>query len=123
MDLMNEVPEFYRPPGSFKDPKERADRSTGQMDGDKVGQHDVWHGPRRGTQSYYGSHFNKPRTFNRNGRKLKGLPFYEGGEGVDHLAGLRKANSNRATTPQFESRYRYEYGRKSKIPKKYRHAY
>lgn len=29
-----------------------------------------------------------------------GLPFYEGGDGIDHLAGLRKALANRARPPQ-----------------------
>jgi hypothetical protein len=33
-------------------------------------------------------------------RRSPGLPFYEGGTGIDHLAGLRKALSNRARPPQ-----------------------
>ena len=33
-------------------------------------------------------------------RTTPGLPFYEGGDGIDHLAGLRKALSNRARPPQ-----------------------
>lgn len=33
-------------------------------------------------------------------RKTPGLPFYEGGTGIDHLAGLRTALRNRARPPQ-----------------------
>ncbi len=33
-------------------------------------------------------------------KNTTGLPFYEGGDGVDHLAGLRKALANRARPPQ-----------------------
>lgn len=33
-------------------------------------------------------------------RRTPGLPFYEGGDGVDHLAGLRKALANRTQPPQ-----------------------
>jgi very-short-patch-repair endonuclease len=33
-------------------------------------------------------------------RNTAGEPYYEGGDGVDHLAGLRKALSNRARPPQ-----------------------
>lgn len=123
-ELMDSVPEFYRPPsgkGGW------APRSEGQTDGDSVGQHDVWHGAHRGTQSYYGSHHNRVRTFagpttkaRRKARRTYGnLPFFEGGTGIDHLAGLRTANANRASTPQFESKYRR--GRIAKITRKYRH--
>ena len=35
-------------------------------------------------------------------RKNFGLPFYEGGDGIDHLAGLRTALRNRGRPPQFE---------------------
>lgn len=43
-------------------------------------------------------------------RKTPGLPFYEGGDGVDHLAGLRKALANRGRPPQYEA-LRYRTGR------------
>jgi len=33
-------------------------------------------------------------------RRTKGYTFYEGGDGIDHLAGLRKALSGRARPPQ-----------------------
>lgn len=33
-------------------------------------------------------------------RRAPGLPFYEGGDGIDHLAGLRKALRGRARPPQ-----------------------
>jgi G:T-mismatch repair DNA endonuclease (very short patch repair protein) len=33
-------------------------------------------------------------------RRTKGLPFFEGGDGVDHLKGLRAALSGRARPPQ-----------------------
>lgn len=33
-------------------------------------------------------------------RKTPGLPFYEGGTGIDHLAGLRQALRNRGRPPQ-----------------------
>lgn len=33
-------------------------------------------------------------------RTTEGLPFYEGGTGIDHLAGLRQALRNRARPPQ-----------------------
>ena len=35
-----------------------------------------------------------------------GNPFYEGGDGIDHLAGLRKALSNRTRPPQYAIRVR-----------------
>lgn len=38
--------------------------------------------------------------------KTPGYNFYEGGVGIDHLAGLRKALSNRARPPVFVSRVR-----------------
>jgi len=33
-------------------------------------------------------------------RRSSGLSFYEGGDGIDHLKGLRQANRNRARPPQ-----------------------
>lgn len=36
-----------------------------------------------------------------------GLPFYEGGDGIDHLAGLRKALSHRRKPVQLSTRVRY----------------
>jgi hypothetical protein len=51
--------------------------------------------------------FYRPKKKDQKGyRRTNGIPFYEGGMGVDHLAGLRKANQNRAQTPQYMSRYR-----------------
>jgi hypothetical protein len=42
-------------------------------------------------------------------RRSDGLPFYEGGDGIDHLAGLRKALSNRGRPPQnYVKRYTYK---------------
>lgn len=42
----------------------------------------------------------------RTARKTSGLPFYEGGTGVDHLKGLRAALRGRARPPQnFAKRY------------------
>lgn len=44
-----------------------------------------------------------------------GIPFYEGGTGIDHLAGLRKALSNRARPPQgIAKRYRSRSKRRPK---------
>jgi hypothetical protein len=49
------------------------------------------------------------------GPKTKGLPFLEGGDGIDHLAGLRKALSNRAGPKTIgDLRRRYNYIRKPK---------
>jgi len=48
----------------------------------------------------------RPQTLN--------LPFYSGGLEVDHLAGLRKALSGRARTPQYTSRYRRSNERRPK---------
>lgn len=42
-----------------------------------------------------------------------GLPFYEGGDGIDHLAGLRSALRGRGRPPQLEGQ-RYRRGRKQK---------
>lgn len=36
----------------------------------------------------------------QHGRTNHGLPFFEGGDGIDHLAGLRKALAGRARPPQ-----------------------
>lgn len=47
-------------------------------------------------------------------KKNYGLPFWEGGMGVDHLAGLRTANRNRAGTPQYSSKWRYPHTRRAK---------
>lgn len=49
-----------------------------------------------------------------NADRTPGLPFYTGGLEVDHLAGLRKALSNRARTPQFEYRFRLPGTRRPK---------
>ena len=51
---------------------------------------------------------------NQGGTKTPGLPYFEGGFGVDHLAGLRKALSHRARTPQFGARYRLPWERDPK---------
>lgn len=115
-ELMDSVPEFYNPPSGKKG---FAWRNEGKspMAGTQTGKnHTPWHSKddRWAQNSYWNSHHNRPRTF---GRTNNGLPFYEGGMGVDHLAGLRTANSNRATTPQYESRRRT--GRRSKIAKRY----
>lgn len=48
------------------------------------------------------------------GQKTPGLPFYDGGDLVDHLAGLRKALSGRARAPQYSSRYRRSSERRPK---------
>ena len=40
------------------------------------------------------------------GRRSEGLPFYEGGVGIDHLAGLRKANASRRRPEQYLFRRR-----------------
>lgn len=114
IELMDSVPEFYRPPSGKGGNKIRNQWEQWPKGAGSKG-HAYWHRP--GIPNYAGHHFNKPRSF---GRTNKGLPFYEGGEGVDHLAGLRKANSNRATTPQFTTRVRRN--RKSKIHKRYRHG-
>jgi hypothetical protein len=47
-------------------------------------------------------------------RKTEGLPFYEGGIGIDHLAGLRQALRNRGRPPQFQSQ-RYRRRRNSRL--------
>lgn len=41
------------------------------------------------------------RRAQRNRRNNYGLPFYEGGDGIDHLAGLRSALRGRGRPPQF----------------------
>lgn len=46
-------------------------------------------------------------------RRNYGLPFYEGGTGIDHLAGLRTALRRRGRPPQFEPQ-RYRRGRFAK---------
>lgn len=43
-------------------------------------------------------------------RRTTGLPFYEGGDGIDHLKGLRTALRNRGRPPQYEP-LRYRSGR------------
>ena len=119
-ELMDSVPEFYQPPGGKNNPKAWAARNRGQVPpkGMQSPGHSPWHSRKSNYgNDYWGSHHNRPRSF---GRTTPGLPFLEGGTGIDHLKGLRKANSNRATTPQFNSKYRVK--RKSKITKKYRHA-
>ena len=119
-ELMDKVPEFYRPPNKLGNkPRNEGGEGTPWP---KYKQGYSWaklQGPRyrRYVNSRYNSHRNDPRNF---GRTTKGLPFYEGGTGIDHLAGLRTANSNRATTPQYESRIRRK--RRSKIRKRYGHG-
>lgn len=49
----------------------------------------------------------------RTKRRNYGLPFYEGGDGIDHLAGLRKALRARGRPPQFEPK-RYAKRRRPK---------
>lgn len=44
----------------------------------------------------------------QHGRKSPGLPFYEGGDGIDHLAGLRTALRNRARPAQLIVRRRQQ---------------
>lgn len=59
--------------------------------------------------------FYRPKEKDNAGFKTNfGLPFWEGGTGIDHLAGLRTANRNRATTPQYASRWRQSYTRRAK---------
>lgn len=129
LELMDSVPEFYKPPSDVKGkghkgadhgfawrnrgtPWERGGRRSGKG-------HSVWHARRdpSGRSSYYGTHHNRPRHF---GKTTPGLRFYEGGTGIDHLKGLRTANRNRASTPQFSSSRRIT--RRSKINKRYDHA-
>jgi hypothetical protein len=51
-------------------------------------------------------------------RRNYGLPFYEGGTGIDHLAGLRTALRRRGRPPQFEyQRYRRGRGKPRRKPK------
>jgi very-short-patch-repair endonuclease len=51
-------------------------------------------------------------------RKNHGLPFYEGGDGIDHLAGLRTALRNRGRPPQYQpARYRRGRGIRVRRPK------
>ena len=95
-DLMNEVPEFYRPADWYSE-KHSTNRGY-----DMTVEHNQ--NPR--------ASFRARRTDSR--KEYGNIPFYEGGEGVDHLAGLRTANRNRATTPQFNSRWRHSYTRKPK---------
>lgn len=47
-------------------------------------------------------------------QRTAGLPFYEGGEGIDHLAGLRKALAGRGRPPQYQGGTRYRRGRHAK---------
>jgi len=128
VELMDEVPEFYNPPGSAKDPDTFAARNTVTKDwtkGSKTGKgHQPWHGTghRWGNaqpQSYWNSHHNRPRSFGRVTEKHK-LPFWEGGTGIDHLKGLRTANRNRAHAPVYKAQYRREKTRRAKIAKRYR---
>ena len=119
-ELMDSVPEFYRPPGSLQNSDAFAKRNQGKIPPKGTGNknHSPWHTKKdRYNQSdYWNSHHNFPRSF---GKTTRGLPFLEGGTGIDHLKGLRTANRNRATTPQYKSKIRY--GRKSKIGRKYGH--
>lgn len=50
-------------------------------------------------------------------RRTAGLAFYEGGDGVDHLAGLRTALRNRTRPPQMEAQ-RYRRGRFNLRPRR-----
>jgi hypothetical protein len=136
VELMDSVPEFYFPPSDTKKGLDKAkagdtdrgfawrDRSTpwGKGPGNRPGKkgHAWWHSreDRYKESMHAGSHHNRPRMF---GRVTPGLPFLEGGVGIDHLAGLRRANSNRATTPQMDSSYRRTSTRKGKIRKRYSH--
>lgn len=77
-ELMDAVPEFYRPPSFF----EQLTKDT-----------------------------------NKSRRITPGLRFYEGGTGIDHLAGLRQVNRNRARPPQYLARTRVK--RHPKIRSKY----
>jgi len=120
-ELMDKVPEFYRPPGGPKKKGAWAPRNSGKPwpKGSQAGKkHTPWHSKEgRWTHKNIGTHHNYPRRF---GKTTPGLPFLEGGEGIDHLKGLRTANRNRATTPQFGSKYRTMDVRRSKIRKRYR---
>jgi hypothetical protein len=129
-ELMDSVPEFYRPPGAPKGQKQWAPRNKGKIwpDGKEAGKkHTIWHSKKdrwgknseNWGSSSANSHHNYPRRW---GEVTPGLPFLEAGEGVDHLKGLRTANSNRATTPQYGSKYRNMDVRRSKIRKRYRHS-
>lgn len=48
------------------------------------------------------------------GRKNHNLPFYEGGDGIDHLAGLRAQLRGRAKVPQYDLRRYQNYDRSPK---------
>jgi hypothetical protein len=133
-ELMDAVPEFYRPPSDTKQglaARKAGDKTRGWADrndgstrawsgrGGRTGRgHIPWHTKkdRYGQSSAWNSHHNRPRNF---GAVTPGLPFLEGGEGIDHLTGLRKANSNRAATPQYTSKRRTS--RRGKIRSKYGH--
>ena len=119
IELMDSVPEFYRPPGHKNDDNAWAARNQGAVPpkGMKVKGHSPWHSKkaRYSGVDYWGSHHNYPRSF---GPTTRGLPFLEGGTGIDHLKGLRTANRNRARPPQITSKRRTT--RKSKIAKKSR---
>jgi hypothetical protein len=120
-DIMDQVPEFYRPPYSVKGGGGYNPRDTGSAKQGSGTGHGVWGSKksRWGTgRDHWGSHHNRPRGF---GRTNLDLPFWEGGIGIDHLAGLRAANSARATTPQYQSKYRAANARRAKVRKKFRH--
>lgn len=66
--------------------------------------------------------FFRPKAKDQKGfRTNRGLPFYEGGFGIDHLKGLRAANSARARTPQYQSRFRKQGTRKPKGKRRLSH--
>ncbi len=119
IELMDSVPEFYRP----KDKVPQGAAYYEQLTDDQSKFPKSRPGPgKSGSARTWGSHLNHPSmaySKGRNKRRYGGIMFYEGGAGIDHLAGLRQANRNRATTPQYESRLRRR--RKSKIKKGYRH--
>ena len=122
-ELMDEIPEFYRPPstkkGNIKGKNMLGfkDRTTPFRPGNqKAG---PGHQIPLESRQHFQSHHNQPRTF---GDFTNGLPFLEGGEGVDHLKGLRNANAARATTPQYGSKYRSMDVRRSKIRRRWSHS-
>jgi hypothetical protein len=107
-ELMDSVPEFYKPPTASPDhPKDLPDFRWTYPDG---------------------SHRRMPRSFGyknpaaRKQMRTLDIPFYEGGMGIDHLKGLRAANRGRATPPQYASKYRRSSTRRAKIRKRWRHS-
>lgn len=60
--------------------------------------------------------FYRPKKQDQKGMRTNqnGYNFYEGGIGIDHLAGLRAANRNRTGTPQYSSKWKNSYSRNAK---------